>query len=365
MKLQSLLVLIVCLCWTASARAEDDRAGAVMIKLSPKARDAEVVRRAATQVLSGAGWAIKDVKFSERDIAAITACMRASEERKCINALLRAKKIARLAVYSLTLETRTNELVVTGEMVTMEEGMIPAIQRFCEQCTDDTAAEHAVVLTKRMLDEIAKLGGRTVLDVRTVPASAVVYVDGESVGFSDLKVPIAPGAHKVRIELAGYVTTEREVVGVDGTTTKIHDVLVPGKGQKVVTMPAVAPAVAAPAITQPSAMQSPQPTKVPLAGPAQSKASTLAPVSLMILGGGAVVAGAVFIALDEDVITVPKEQRQPQYHLETLVPGIALVTGGVTAGVIGYFWRRSISTKTTPLVGVSNQGISMGLSGSF
>jgi PEGA domain len=50
------------------------------------------------------------------------------------------------------------------------------------------------------------------VEFKSIPQGATVYVDGEEVGQTPLKLPLARDMnHKVRIELAGYPTYERDI----------------------------------------------------------------------------------------------------------------------------------------------------------
>lgn len=356
------LIALLAMVWigrAANATAED-KSGAVMVKVSPTTRDADVAKRVAAQALAAAGWDVKDVKFSDKDTAAVTACMRASNEGKCMNTLLRAKKLTRIAVYSLVTEERTKELVVTGEMVVSDVAAIPNKQRFCEQCTDDTLAEHVKVITTRMLDEIALQSGRIVLDVTSVPVGAAVALDGNPVGFTDLKMPITPGPHRVMVSHPGFVTVEQEVVGVDGVTARVAATMVPGSGtQRVATVAPAATAGTAPVAT---ASVVPQ---VAERSVDRGRASRVGPYALMTVGGVAVIAGGVLIAMNEPDIASPPTQEQPHYRQATLLPGALTAAGGVGALVVGYFWNRSISSRAQPVVSASGSGVALGLAGTF
>ncbi|MCS7237158.1 MAG: PEGA domain-containing protein [Thermoguttaceae bacterium] len=83
----------------------------------------------------------------------------------------------------------------------------------------------------------------TYLFVRTQPAGAEVFVDGESVGKTNLLVPVVPGRHQLRIELAGYAPVKVTVNCPPERVTRVETTL-----QAAAEQPGPAPTVRPPQV---------------------------------------------------------------------------------------------------------------------
>ncbi len=92
-----------------------------------------------------------------------------------------------------------------------------ANQKHCYHCADDELRAETAALAEGLLDDLAQRSGRTVLDIKTVPAGARILFDGKEVGFSDARFSIAPGKHQVTLEKAGHLTKTIDVDVGEGT----------------------------------------------------------------------------------------------------------------------------------------------------
>lgn len=80
----------------------------------------------------------------------------------------------------------------------------------------------------------------------------------------------------------------------------------------------------------------------------QRSPSKALPVTLVIVGGVAIVGGSVAIAIDQDEYAAPAGQNQRQFYTDSAEPGfVALASGAVlvTAGVY-LLWSRRQATST-------------------
>ncbi len=85
----------------------------------------------------------------------------------------------------------------------------------------DAGASREVRISLEAEAEVASL------DVRTRPAAAEVYVDGERRGLSPIGLRLAVGGHRLRVELPGYAPHEREITLVPGAWERIEIPLAP------------------------------------------------------------------------------------------------------------------------------------------
>ncbi len=344
-KTRTAFIVAACMAlWVSAARAEpEDTTGAVIVQGAVN-REVSVTAKAAAATLKEAGWQIKDVVFTEKETKAAIACLPSDLATGCASATLKSKHVARVAIFSLTLNSATKELVITGRLMVPGAGRVPEGQRFCDQCTDDTLAASTRELLQDLLHQLAVASGRTVLEVITVPTGATFVVDQKPSGVTNNKVAIAPGEHVLRIEKLGYLTVERHVKGVEGATTKVE-----------VTLEAEDP-------KHPVAKVIPGDPKRP---PPQAHRSRTAPAALMIIGGVAVVGGGVLLALNESEPSAAARTEQPRYYTGTIVPGGITIAAGAIAVGAGYLWWRHASSSTTPVLATVEGGALVGFSTSF
>ena len=70
------------------------------------------------------------------------------------------------------------------------------------------------------------------LAVRSVPSGARVRLDGETVGPTDLELPIRAGVHVLELALKGYQSVSQEIAVGDGQRRKLEVRLVPSEGMR-------------------------------------------------------------------------------------------------------------------------------------
>lgn len=85
----------------------------------------------------------------------------------------------------------------------------------------EAGASREVRITLEAEAEVASL------DVRTRPAAAEVYVDGERRGVSPIGLRLSVGGHRLRVELPGYAPHEREITLASGAWERVEIPLAP------------------------------------------------------------------------------------------------------------------------------------------
>lgn len=342
------------------ARVASAEPSALVFEGKADSRDAKLVTKTATTVLAEAQWQFVDAAFTPKEVKAMSHCLSTETRAACVESITKKKKVAQVAIFSLETHRTAqgeDELVISGQLLVPGDNTFAAAQRFCVHCTDDTIESNTRDLTKKLIDQLGRDRGRTVLAVTSEPSNAGVFVDNESVGITDLKTAISPGSHTVRVELKGYNTEERSVVGVDGKTVVV--------ALQLVKEGAVKPGKE-PALLAHSAPTRTNETHLP-AGPLPvAQRSTFIPKLLMGVGGTAIVAGGILIAFNQDSRTLPANQEQPRYYHPTLYPGLALAGGGVVAAGIGVYLLLHKSNPTTvPMAGLVEGGAVVGFSRGF
>ena len=362
MKLIGLAVTIAVALWSGAAFAQPS---AMVFEGNATTRDAKLAIVAATETLTAAAWKFGDAAFTPKDAKAMSACMASATRALCVDAIIKKKKVSRVAI--LSLEThQTNqgeeELIVSARLLVPADNTFAFDQRYCSHCTDDTIASTTKALMQSLVAQLAQDRNRTVLAVNTEPASAGVFVDGETAGVTDLKMNVSPGPHMVRIERQGYKTESRNVTCVEGKTITITVKLaLAGAG---VTKPAIA-AVVSPATptadvapTTDVAAQEVQPTQAKRT----AARSTLAPKLLIGFGGAAIVSGGVLMLLNENDPVALRGAAQRRTYRTTFLPGGIVMGTGVLAAAIGsYLLLRDSNATTAPLVAPVDGGAVVGL----
>ncbi len=360
-------IAIVAILGMLGARVAAAESSALVFVGKADSRDATLVTQTATKLLEGAQWQFVDASFAPKEVKAMMHCLTTDARAFCVEAITKKKKVARVAIFSLETHRTAqgeDELVISGQLLVPGDDTFASEQRFCVHCTDDTIESNTRELTKKMIDQLGRDRGRTILAVTSEPSNAGVFVDNASVGITEIKTAIAPGPHTVRVELKGYNTEERSVTGVEGKTVVIALQLVK-EGSQGAVKPVKDPALtvqSSPIRTDATPVTAPQhATKAPVV-----ERASLMPKILIGVGGAAIVGGGAMIALNQDSRSVPANQEQPRYYHPTLYPGLVLAGGGVIAVGVGvYLLLHDKKSVTTPVATLVQGGAVVGFSRGF
>lgn len=109
----------------------------------------------------------------------------------------------------------------------------------------------------------------------------------------------------------------------------------------------------------------PADSKQPIASPRLSPSKAL-PVTLVVVGGLAMIGGGIAIAFDEDAYAAPAGQPQPATYIDSAPPGIiALASGAVFASAGAYLLWSQRRVKTAPTLDVRTGGAVIGVAHSW
>jgi hypothetical protein len=290
-----------------------------------------------------AGAPVAKASFSAKEATTIAGCVTAPQAWNCVASVIRGRGLEQVAIVSLVNDTSPDSspmVIITEQIIVMNLDTAISAQRFCVRCTDDVLVNVTSELTRTMFQDIAVRSGRTVVTITSTPRGARLVFDGNSIGATDRSFSTFPGKHTVELELDGYRRESRAVEAALDKTSVLSVTMRP---------------LNAPPEASADGHRDAQP----------AQATPLAPKLAVGAGALAVIAGVIVFALDEKSLTAPKGTEQRRQYYDTTVPGIALVVGGVIAGVGGYLgWRHTRST-VAPVVAPMPGGVTVGLTKVF
>jgi hypothetical protein len=284
-------------------------AGVVAIGGTATERDRGVVSAATETAVRSNGWRLPAKQLPKPDADALVNCAVPAEPWRCVPASIDTQGIRHALV--VTVESKQSAsgvpmLVLTGKVIVTSPTALIVHQRFCEHCADDKLAQASTELTAQLLNELAVRTGRTVLGVSSVPAGAVVSVDGQPTGATNGTFNTYPGLRTVTIEKQGFWPETVKVEAEEGKTATV-------------------------AVTLRDRQPAPRPSR-------------LVPASLA--GAGvALVAAGTFIALDQ------QDGVDDKYSHPRATPvGASVGVAGLAAiGVGAYLWLRGSPAAAAPV----------------
>ncbi len=198
-----------------------------------------------------------------------------------------------------------------------------AERKTCERCTDQSLRTIADELMKKLV------GGADVghVKLKSTPAGARITIDGQPIGVTPLDWDLLPGKHTIQMAKTGLQPASRAVVVVSNQTVSFTMDLVPGDDDHD-----------------------------------GHQRSRIIPLTLLGVGGVALIGGAVLIAVDQD----PVPSAPPTIH-NTAPTGTVLVATGLIVGGVGAYlmWFRSTKATSTPVAAFTRDTAYIGWLGRF
>ncbi len=315
------------LLWAIPARAEN---GAVVVYGDARPHDRDIVVSALVQQLRGSSWAVPDAPLSQRDgDAIVSACIALDRPWPCVAQTVGDKGFDRIVVVKVEIDKAAKGVKLIGQIL-LQGDVVPSVDRgWCVKCTDATLVSTTGDLARLMLQHAADRNPGATLVIHTVPAGAVINLDGQMIGETDKTVTTTAGSHTVLLQRSGYRNEDRTIVTENGKTATVDVALTPVQGTVV----------------------------APVTDPQRSR---LVPAIVIGAGAVALVTGAL-VSLDTDP---PKTFQQPQYLYSG--PAIAVsVAGGLAVAAGLYLWFRHPHSASAPAVASVPGGGVVGWSTTF
>jgi hypothetical protein len=318
--------LLACVA-SASARADGDPNGVVVVTGKATTRERAIIQTGIAIALRKASWSLSNPTFSPKEIEAIAKCLQDDKPWRCLRPLMDPKGVDHLVVADVNPQPDSAaKLAITGELVVAGDSGPSVVQQHCDNCDEPLLTTSAQRLVEQLLHNVAVRDEKTMLQLQTVPPGATVVLDDQPIGTTSTAGKLSretyPGPHKLAVQHPGYVADERLV---DLAAGKATPVVVELKRSD-----------------------------------AKTERSLLVPGIVAAAGLTAIVVGTIVSATAEDSPTGPKQK----YVYSG--PGIGVaVAGGVAIGVAVYLWRRNVNAASTPTASLLPGGGTVGWAASF
>lgn len=189
----------------------------------------------------------------------------------------------------------------------------------CQRCTDQSLRTTADAILQKLVGG-GELGH---VSLKSAPPGARITIDGTAIGVTPLDWDLPPGKHTIQMDLLGRKSAVRDHVVVSNKTDLVVMTLPPD--ERV------------------------------------GRRSRTIPLTMVVVGGAAVVTGAALIAFS------PGPDPKQRYYRRTWPPGIAVTAGGAVLGAVGAYllWFRSPHTASTPVASFTSDSAYIGWLGRF
>ncbi len=218
----TLAMILIALAIAAPGRdARAQTPGSVVVVGTAGAHERGIVEAAMSNRVRDAAWSVVARPFSQAEVDAIVSCLADDRPWPCIAPTASARGVERLLIAHVDRASARTQLTIKAQLLVAGND-VPAIdEAFCDSCNDDRLRETASRMAEQLLTDTALRTKETMLEVQTVPSGAIVTLDGEKVGITDLRHRAHPGQHTVLIQRTGYLPETRTVMLAEGQTTRL------------------------------------------------------------------------------------------------------------------------------------------------
>ncbi len=328
---------LVCFCVPSLVQAGSSKdPGLLVVRPKGTARERAIAVEAVTAEVTRAGWTLTPRTFAPQEMEELAKCLLVDRPWACFARTVRDDAIRRLALISLEPQSTPegNPMTVVTIMVASVEQQDVAYsgRRFCQACSPDSLAKLTSAATREVLEKMYLASGRTFLQVKSRPAGASIEVDGKQLGVTDASFEILPGRHRVVLKHPKHPPQTRWIDAQEDKTAIVT----------VAFGEVIGPGLAEPHPAGPGASSERNRNREKQS---ETSPSLLLPKSIVIVGAGLMVGGALALALDEDDSDRPPLNERAHRFSNTAPLGVGLLIGGaLTAGLGGWLWWRAAST---------------------
>jgi hypothetical protein len=307
-----------------------------MVASKVSSHEREVIVGAFAVAATALTWKLTAPAFSRDAVDAAVACLKDKVPWTCASPGLGGSDTLVIVQVDADRALGMPMTVVTAHVLSTGTQSESTASRYCEMCTDDALKRAAEELSKQLLQEAAERCGRTKLAIRSRPDKAWLVLDGNVVGSTDATRATYPGRHSIALRHVGYKTAVKDVVAVDGKTLDVSIDL------------------------------EPDPTSIKALDDHDTSGSdhpTLLPRLATGIGGAAVLAGVILIAVDG---SADPHGRQQRYYYDTAAVGVGTLAVGAVVGSAGlYFLLRSDAMSAPTVAPLPGGGAAIGWVGRF
>jgi hypothetical protein len=200
---------------------------------------------------------------------------------------------------------------------------VVSLQRMCNKCSDDSLLSTIEALMGDLAKLVPAMTGK--VRITSTPSGILAMIDNSPVGVTPVEPDVTPGPHHVALTRNGKVVEQKDVTVTAGESVEVD--LVPPKE-------ALAPPVVI------------------------VRRSRAVPLTMIGVGGAAIVTGIVFIAIGGP-------SGDTFYYSDYRTPGYGITAVGVGVAAVGAYLYLRGGTKSTPTASVAPGQATVGWAGRF
>jgi hypothetical protein len=321
--IRTYLALAVALCAVgapALARAETT---AVVVAGDPGKKPAVV--DAVAPWLQGKAQSVVLDSLPDADIEKLVDCFLTDDER-CARGVVAAAGVDHLLF--VMVQVNEEDLVqLTGSLYAGDGRPLASEHTQCPDCRVESLTRTAEQLVARLWRAVEPVAA---LKVTSTPAGATVEVDGKVVGLTPIEVDIDPGAHEIRVALAGYAPATRSVAPVAGSTQEVTVELERGGG-------------------------------------GGGRGGGILPWIVIGAGAAVMITGGVLVGIDEDAPPLDPNGPEKKRYFDSALGGVSLLAVGAAAvgGGVYLYLRGQSREREGVVVSPTAGGAAVGYRGRF